>query len=116
MRPGPRNATPAEKIDTASLLDIELLGAESLHWVDFGGSARWEPSRGHCYASNDGDRRDVCRGIERAQLVKQTLEDVSRTQGDRDADGKSESQQKNAFAHDQPQQCVRVRTQGKTDS
>src|SRR5215469_11428036 len=102
--PGPTIATPSEKMDTSSLLDIELLGAKSLHWVDFGSPARWEPSSGHCYASHGGDRQGDCRGIERAQLVKQTLEDVRRTQSDRDADGKSESQQKNAFSHDQPQQ------------
>jgi hypothetical protein len=103
MCPGPTNATPAEKIDTASLLDIELLGPESLHWVDLGSSARGKPSRGHCYASNGGDRHDDCGGIERAQLVKQTLEDVRRTQSDRDADSKSESQEENTLAHDQPQ-------------
>src|SRR5215472_2543609 len=66
--PGPTNATPSEKIDTASLLDIELLGAKSLRWVDFGSSARWEPSSGHCYASHGGDRQGDGRGTERAQL------------------------------------------------
>ena len=96
-------------------VDIDLLDTKRLHGISFGRSARGKPSGYNCYASNGCDRHDDCRGIERAQLVKQALEDVRRTQSDRDAEGKSDSQQKNAYAYDRPQQRVRVRTEGKAD-
>jgi DNA-binding MarR family transcriptional regulator len=76
---------------------LGLFGAQSLHRVDSGGAECGRACGRNSHADYGRNRDCDGGGIERVQLVEQTLEDAGGTEGHGDADRKSDGQQRDRF-------------------
>ena len=77
---------------------LELLCAQCLDGVDFGGAAGGYPRSSDGHYRDCGDRCGDGHRVERAQLVKQALENARGAQGNGNAYGEANEQEKQRLA------------------